>query len=210
MLLLFFSACSTTRQEGYPGSSYAVASWYGADFHGRPTSSGETFDMYKKTCAHKEYAFGTKLKVTNLANKKAVECVVNDRGPFVEGRDLDLSYAAAREIGVTGPGTAKVVLEVNGRDNAYIRKVTVQTNALTGPFAIQIGSFTENLNAIRLKAALNLRYGNVYIQETGLKGAVYYRVRIGNFEKFETAVSVAEKLGQEGYQPFVIKADAKI
>ena len=166
--------------------------------------------MYKKTCAHKEYAFGTKLKITNPANKKAVECVVNDRGPFVEGRDLDLSYAAAREIGVIGPGTARVVLEVKGRDNAYIRKVTVQTNALTGPFAIQIGSFTENLNAIRLKAALNLRYGNVYIQETELREAVYYRVRIGNFEKFETAVAVAEELGQEGYRAFVIKADAKI
>lgn len=166
--------------------------------------------MYKKTCAHKEYPFGTKLKVTNPANKRMVECIVNDRGPFVEGRDLDLSYSAAKEIGVIGPGTARVLLEVNGRDNAYVKKVRVQTNALTGPFAIQVGSFTESLNAVRLKQALNLKYRNVYIQEAEFEATAYYRVRIGNFERFDTALSVAEQLGQEGYQPFVIKADVKI
>src|SRR5512135_1694305 len=131
-MLFFFlalvSACSTARQEVAPESAYIVASWYGPDFQGRPTSSGEIFDMYSKTCAHRVYPFGTRLKVTNIANKKTVECIVNDRGPFVDGRDLDLSYAAAKEIGVIGPGTGRVRVEVNGRDSSYIRKVRVQSS----------------------------------------------------------------------------------
>src|ERR1700690_2008294 len=120
---IFLASCSTTRKEVSPGISYernyAVASWYGKDFHGRPTSSGEIFDMHAKTCAHKEYPFGTRLKVTHLANNKSTECVVNDRGPFIAGRDIDLSYAVAREIGVIGPETSRVLIEVNGRDESY-------------------------------------------------------------------------------------------
>jgi rare lipoprotein A len=203
-------ACSTARQEVTPESSYVVASWYGADFHGRPTSSGEIFNMYSKTCAHRAYPFGTILKVTNTANKKTVECIVNDRGPFVEGRDLDLSYAAAKEIGVIGPGTGRVFVEVNGRDSSYIRKVRVQAVGKTGPFAVQVGSFSESINAIRLKKALNLKYGNVYIQEAEIKGSNYYRVRVGNFDVMSGALSTAEQLGQEGYPALVVKADLKI
>jgi peptidoglycan lytic transglycosylase len=207
VLLLCLGACATAHQSIYPASSYAVASWYGQKFQGRPTSSGETFDMYKKTCAHREYAFGTKLRVTNPANGKTVECVVNDRGPFVEGRDLDLSYAAAKEIALIGPGTGRVLVEREGRDSSYIRTVEVQTAELAGPLAIQVGSFTDGLNAIRLKEALNLRYANVYIQEAEIEGTGYYRVRVGNFEAAGEALEVAQRLGQEGYQPFVIKAD---
>ena len=204
------SACSTSRQEVTPGSGVVVASWYGPDFHGRPTSSGEIFNMYSLTCAHRAYPFGTILKVTNTANKKTVECIVNDRGPFVEGRDLDLSYAAAKEIGVTGPGTGRVFVEVNGRDSSYIRKVRVQAVGKTGPFAVQVGSFSESINAIRLKKALNLKYGNVYIQEAEIKGSNYYRVRVGNFDVMSGALSTAEQLGQEGYPALVVKADLKI
>ncbi|MBI5641646.1 MAG: septal ring lytic transglycosylase RlpA family protein [Nitrospirae bacterium] len=189
---------------------YAVASWYGPDFHGRPTSSGEIFNMHASTCAHREYPFGTRLRVTNMFNNKAAECVVNDRGPFVEGRDLDLSYAVAKEIGVIGPGTSKVLIEVSGRDASYIRKVKVQAGDRTGPFAIQVGSFTESVNAIRLKAALKLKYNNVYIQETEVKGTTYYRVRVGNFSTFTKAESAAEELGQEGYPAVIMKADVKI
>ncbi|MDA8103888.1 MAG: septal ring lytic transglycosylase RlpA family protein [Nitrospiraceae bacterium] len=209
-MFLLLAACSTVRQETLPGSGYAVASWYGPDFNGRPTSSGEIFNMYAMTCAHKEYPFGTKVKVTNVANNKTAECVVNDRGPFVEGRDIDLSYAVAKEIGIIGPGTGKVFLEVDGRDMSYIRKVKVQSAGKSGPFAIQVGSFAESINAVRLKVALRLKYGNVYIQETELKGATYYRVRIGNFESLNSAVSTAEQLGQEGYPTVVTKADVKI
>lgn len=210
LLTALLSACCTSREEMSRGSSYVVASWYGADFHGRPTSSGEIFNMYSLTCAHKAYPFGTKLKVTNTVNKKTVQCIVNDRGPFVEGRDLDLSYAAAREIGVIGPGTGKVLIEVNGRDDSYIRKVRVQAAGKSGPFAIQVGSFSESINAIRLKKALNLKYGNVYIQGAQIKGSIRYRVRVGNYDALPGAVTAAEQLGQEGYPALVVKADMKI
>lgn len=209
-LALILAACSTVRQETLPGSGYAMASWYGPDFQGRPTSSGETFNMYAMTCAHKEYPFGTRLKVTNVSNNKTSVCTVNDRGPFAGGRDIDLSYAVAKEIGMIGPGTCKVFLEVDGRDMSYVRKVKVQSNGKAGPFAIQIGSFTESINAVRLKAALRLKYDNVYIQEAQLKKTTYYRVRIGNFDTLGSALSAAEKLGQEGYPAVVMKADVKI
>jgi rare lipoprotein A len=210
LILVLVSACSTVRQGTLPGSTYAVASWYGPDFHGKPTSSGEIFNMYSMTCAHKEYPFGTRLRVTNVANNKTAECIVNDRGPFVEGRDIDLSYAVAKEIGIIGPGTGKVFLEVDGRDTSYVRKAKVQSRGQKGPFAIQIGSFTESINAVRLKVALRLKYGNVYVQETEVQGTTYYRVRIGNFDTLGSAVSTAEQLGEEGYPALVLKADVKI
>lgn len=206
-------SCSSYRRDTQLDMSYdktyAVASWYGAEFNGRPTSSGETFSMHAKTCAHKRYPFGTILRVTNTSNQKSVQCIVNDRGPFVEGRELDMSYGAAKEIGLVGPGIGRVFIEVDGRDNSYRGKVNIQAKR-TGPFAIQIGAFTDNSNAVRLKEALSLRQENVYIQETVVKGTTFYRVRIGNYDSFNQAVSVAEDLAQEGYHPNVMKAEIKI
>lgn len=213
LLLVCLTACSSSRRETQADlpcdKTYVVASWYGAEFNGRPTSSGEIFNMHAMTCAHKKYPFGTKLKVTNVSNQKSVHCIVNDRGPFVEGRDLDMSYAAAKEIGLTALGTGRVMMEINGRDSSYIGKVKIQSGR-NGPFAVQLGAFTDNSNAVRLKQALGFKYGNVYIQEAFTKGATFYRVRIGNFDNFGRAVSLAEDLGQEGYHPVVMKADATI
>ncbi len=207
---LLFSACSTVRHEARPPSSYGVASWYGREFQGRPTSSGEIFDMYKKTCAHREYAFGTRMRVTNPANGKSVECVVNDRGPFVAGRDIDLSFAAAREIELIGSGTSRVFFEVTGRDVSYIRSVEVRADARSGPFTIQVGSFTDAQNAVRMKAALDLKYRDVSVQEADVRGTIYYRVRVGIFGSLTEASTYAKQLGQEGYTPFVIKANTGI
>ncbi len=207
IVLLLLCSCSAVRHEALPRSTYAVASWYGPSFQGKPTSSGEIFNTYAFTCAHKEYPFGTRLKVTNPSNSRSVECVVNDRGPFVQGRDIDLSYACAKEIGLIGPGTGRVFLEVEGRDMSYIRKARIQTDGRRGPFAIQVGSFAGSTNAIRLKIGLSLEYDNVYIQEAVQEGTKYYRVRIGDYSDFNKAVSVAGKLGQEGYQTIVLKVD---
>ncbi|NUQ80703.1 MAG: septal ring lytic transglycosylase RlpA family protein [Bacteroidetes bacterium] len=89
-----------------------VASYYGAKFHGRKTANGETFDMYGLSAAHRLLPFGTRLKVTNLANGKSVVVKVNDRGPFVDDRILDLSYGAARELDMLGTGLANVQIEI--------------------------------------------------------------------------------------------------
>ena len=105
-----------------PGASPAawtptgVASWYGEPFHGRTTASGETYDMNDLTCAHRTLPFGTRLHVRNLENGRTVVVRVNDRGPFVKDRIVDLSRRAARELGMIGPGTARVRITVLPND----------------------------------------------------------------------------------------------
>ncbi len=91
---------------------WMVCSFYADKFQGRPTSNGETFDMYKFTCAHKELPFNTKLRVTDPDTGKSTEVRVNDRGPFIPGRDLDLSYSAANEVGLIPFGVKKLQVEI--------------------------------------------------------------------------------------------------
>ena len=104
------------RRRGARAGVYqiGVSSYYGKKFHGRPTANGEKFDMYALTAAHRTLSFGTKIRVTNLENGKRAIVRVNDRGPFVAGRVLDISYAAAREIDMIGTGTAMVKIEIVG------------------------------------------------------------------------------------------------
>lgn len=185
-----------------------VASWYGPDFHGRPTSSGELFNMYALTCAHREYPFGTKLKVVNLQNNKDVECVVNDRGPFIPGRDLDLSYAAAKKIDLVGPGTGAVMVEPLGRDLRYVKYVRYGVSS--GTLTIQVGSFKDESNAKRLKSALELNHKNVYIMEANVAGAKYYRVRIGKFNNKVDAQKIGNALANEGYNVLITKFEQQI
>jgi len=103
--------------------SYTVASWYGPDFHGRQTASGQTFDMNGFTCAHKRLPFGSWLKITNLLNNRTTFCVVNDRGPFKAVRGLDLSYAAAKVLDMITLGQCMVKIEFLGMDYEYVKAV---------------------------------------------------------------------------------------
>lgn len=89
-----------------------IASWYGGDFHGRPTANGEIYDQFRLTAAHRLLPLGSVVRVTNAENGRAVEVVINDRGPFIKGRIIDLSYAAAERLGGVDPGTLPVVVEV--------------------------------------------------------------------------------------------------
>ena len=212
-LLIYFSlvlitGCAAARYKTYPGPGYAVASWYGPDFHGKPTSSGEIFNMYALTCAHKEYPFGTRLEVTNISNNKTVNCIVNDRGPFVEGRDLDLSYAAAKEIGLIEQGIGNVRVEYTGRDTSYIKEVRYLSDI--GTFTIQVGSFREFSNAKRLKMALELKYNRVYITKVEIDGSSYYRVRVGKFYIKDEVYCLAKTLADEGYDVLVTGYEEKI
>ncbi len=103
--------------------SYAIASWYGPNFHGKQTASGQTFDMNGFTCAHKKYPFGSWLKITNLLNDKTTFCIVNDRGPFKPMRGLDLSYAAAKVLDMITLGQCMVKIEFLGMDHEYVKAV---------------------------------------------------------------------------------------
>ena len=114
------------------GVQYGVASWYGADFHGKPTSSGEIYDMYQLTCAHNTLPLGTMVMVTNLENGRSLELKVNDRGPFVKERIIDVSYAAAQMLGIWEKGTALVKVEVIGPLIEQVQR-----------FTLQVGSFTD-------------------------------------------------------------------
>lgn len=113
---LFLGACATRHRATVEPKANFVgeASWYGHPFHGRKTASGARFNMHAMTAAHKTLPFGTKLEVTNVANDKSVTVEVNDRGPFIRGRILDLSYAAAKTIGILGPGHGTVAIRVVG------------------------------------------------------------------------------------------------
>ena len=106
---------SAYPNKGFYGQKFkktGIASYYADRFHGRTTASGEIFDMYAMTAAHKKLKFGTWVEVTNLTNRKKVEVRVNDRGPYSRGRIIDLSKAAALEIGLIGPGLAKVKVKI--------------------------------------------------------------------------------------------------
>ncbi len=208
VLLLLASCASVPTADYRPAGEYVTASWYGPKFHGRPTASGERFDMNALTAAHKTLKFGTRLRVTNPDTGRSVVVTVNDRGPFIRGRDLDLSYAAAREIGLTGKGVGRVRIEYLGRNMRYARRVAFRpSRELRGPLSVQVGSFAEKSNAYRLKEGLETRYRDVFITRTYIGGRTYYRVRVGRFSSFDSAYRVAGKLADEGYGTFITTVD---
>ncbi|MBI5343955.1 MAG: septal ring lytic transglycosylase RlpA family protein, partial [Deltaproteobacteria bacterium] len=103
LTISLLTSCAAVREDVSPeGGEAGIASWYGKDFHGRPTASGEAYDMYAMTAAHKTLPLGTIVNVKNLENGRDVRVVVNDRGPFVRGRIIDLSYSAAKELDMVG------------------------------------------------------------------------------------------------------------
>ncbi len=104
--------CCVCPSGGARQVYYGMASYYGKDFHGKKTANGEIFNMYALTAAHKSLPFDTKVRVTNLQNNRSVVVRINDRGPFVKGRIIDLSYAAAQKIDMVAMGTVKVKIEL--------------------------------------------------------------------------------------------------
>jgi rare lipoprotein A len=178
-----------------------IASWYGPDFHGKKTSNGEQYDMYASTAAHRILPFGTKVQITNLENGKKTVVVINDRGPFAKDRILDLSYCGAKEIGLIGPGTARVELEVVG--------VTEGTQLdWKGVFTVQLGAFKERTNALRLKEKISLINPSAHISvyET-LEGAVFYQVRVGKYNNLEETIQAQREFEARGFQDTFIVAE---
>jgi rare lipoprotein A len=174
------------------GVQYGTASWYGSDFHGKPTSSGEIYDMYQLTCAHNTLPLGTTVMVTNMENGKSLELKVNDRGPFVKGRIIDLSYAAAKILGMWEKGTAYVKVEVIGPLIEQVQR-----------FTVQVGSFVDEANAKKLAEELRSNFENVYITTLETVTQKYHRVRVGQFENRESALNIAERISQMGFNVLV-------
>jgi rare lipoprotein A len=174
-----------------------IASWYGAQFNGRRTSNGEIYNMFQYTAAHRTLPFGAVVQVTNLNNGKQVEVRINDRGPFVGNRVIDLSYSAAVAIGMIDTGTASVRLDVIAGPNPNI-----------GFFGVQVGAFQLEQNATRLRDQLSTRYSPVTIATLELPDGVYYRVRVGRFPSQAAAQQLATEIhDQDAVVAFVVRLD---
>lgn len=183
-----------------------LASWYGKKFHGRKTSSGEVYNMYAMTAAHKSLPLPTFVRVQNLSNGRSIVVKVNDRGPFVGDRIIDLSYAAAEKLGVIGPGTARVeVSAVNsGQQNAtrpVIRTIPLTENvAADVPLFIQMGSFGSVVNAQNLLSELHdANEKAARMSQLQTNSGLFYRVRVGPLFDIEEANAVILRLNNKGF-----------
>ena len=179
-----------------------IASWYGEDFHGKKTSSGEAYDMYALTAAHKTLPLGTYVRVRNLENNRQVDLRINDRGPFVRNRIIDLSYAAAKAINIVAVGTARVEVIALATpavtDGGTPRYEAVDLYA--GNFTFQVGAFVNRANAVRLTAKLGQKYKNAHIKVFDRGDKIFYRVRVGSFSTLEQAAAQEEILVRDGYE----------
>ena len=174
-----------------------TASYYAEDFHGKRTSNGERFNMYDYTCAHKSLPFGTVLRVTNLSNGKSCDVRVNDRGPFVATREIDLSKAAAVKLDMIGSGTAKVKLEIvtRGADT----KLSQQTAASASKIMAKLGgksSTASSKTSTTPKKTANLAPGT------------YWDIQLGAFSSKENAKEFARKLSRAGFKDIVLQTSA--
>ncbi len=182
------------------------ASWYGPGFDGKRTSNGELYDMNQMTAAHKILPMNTWVKVVNLKNGKTAVVRINDRGPFVDGRVIDLSRAAARKLDMIGGGTAPVRITalgyrepgtgVAGHPARYLKPGSFEQ----GPFSVQVGAFLSESNAWRLAATLRARHGKVLVVAYDRGDAVFHRVRVGKLDKLKQARALQAKLRAEGFK----------
>lgn len=198
LLLLSASGCGPGRQAPRPRpegwSRTGTASWYGKPFHGRQTASGEIFDMHALTAAHRTLPFGTVLRVENLENGRAVAVRINDRGPFVRGRILDLSYGAARRLGMDVSGLARVRITVIDQPP--------REGIVRGSFTLQVGAFEERHRARALQERLRSRGFEARIE----RHARWYRVRVGTYSSRAEARRALRRLeGETGSTGVVLR-----
>lgn len=180
-----------------------IASWYGDDFHGKKTANGEIYDMYAMTCAHKVLPMNTYVRITNTKNNKVVTLRVNDRGPFVGSRIVDLSHAGAAALDVIGPGTAPVRLEAVGVAGG--QTPSVARALANADYYVQVGSFTQQENAQRLLASLKQAgYDGSRVDRALISGQAYWRVQAGVFHGLDRANTVQAGLQQKYPSCFLI------
>ncbi len=188
-----------------------LASWYGKKFHGKRTSNGETYNMYAMTAAHKTLPFETHVKVKNLDNNLETVVRINDRGPFVQKRIIDLSYTAAKKLGVVGPGTARVEIIALGTPNS--KKSTpsstnyIPVNYESGNFTFQVGAFKDINNAEQLRKKLAESLENAHISIFNDGRETYYRVRVGKYTTLQQILKDEEVMVRKGFKNAFIVAE---
>jgi len=170
-----------------------VASWYGKDFHGRRTSNGEIYNMYSMTAAHKTLPMNTMLLVKNMNNGKKTVVRVNDRGPFVKGRIIDLSYTAAEKLDLVGSGVAKVTIVALSEDNHSY------PDLVSGEFYVQIGAFARKINAFKLQRRFTDAGHTTVIQKYFGSQSVLYRVQVYAGKTLDNARRAEKALLGSGY-----------
>ena len=210
--LLFLAACARTVTVTPPSPPIAgteetgAASWYGHPYHGRRTASGEVYDMNDLTAAHRSLPLGTRLRVTNLNTGQAVEVRVNDRGPLVEERILDLSYAAARIIGADRAGVIPVRLRILAPDSAVLAGPTSSPSpGQAGEFAVQVGAFASRARAESVRDALTGDGDVATVTEAEVGGDTFFRVRLGPYPDRQTARAAARRLVSRGHHAVVVE-----
>jgi rare lipoprotein A len=187
-------APSTTPKPGETG----LASWYGHPYDGRQAADGEIYDMETLVAAHRTLPFGTWVRVTNLGNAKTVDVRIIDRGPFVDGRIIDLSHAAAQKIDLIGPGIAQVRLDI-------LSAPPVARAAATF-YAVQVGAFADRARAEQVRSAMERRYGTArLVLRQG--NPPLWRVLAGRESSEEGAEQLRQRLGGEADRCFVVRLD---
>lgn len=195
-LAISATGCSAHRfEQNRPGAvQRGVASWYGADFHGRRTASGSVYDMHDMTAAHRELPLGSQVEVRNLENGKSVRVEITDRGPFKKGRIVDMSFAAAKALGMLQKGTARVELQI-----LELGRGPSGPNTSTR-FTVQVGAFRDPANAANLQQELAARRDDVQRVDDGK----WHRVRVGLFRSLVDAEAVRGELLGLGYHAVVV------
>jgi rare lipoprotein A len=211
-LLMILSACGRNSKVSIPSTRPSsastvadnemegLASYYAEPYHLRKTANGETFDTYHDmTAAHRTLPFNTVVRVTNKNNGESVDVRINDRGPFVDGRVIDLSLIAAQKIEMVRAGVAPVKLQIlKEGDGAR------QTADPGSGYAVQVGAFSSRESAEELKKRLDKKFQGVSIQ--AVAGDVpLYRVRVGPEPDMESAQKLASQLRKQDLNPFVVR-----
>jgi rare lipoprotein A len=171
---------------------YGVASWYGEPFHGRLTANGERYDMYQLTAAHQHAPLGIHAIVTHLQTGRTVRVRVTDRGPFIKNRLIDLSYGAARRLGMVEAGLAEVKIE-------FLPETIPSVY-----FIVQAGAYSSVANALSTQETLRAHYTNVQIMAPETSASPWFRVRLGPFETRPEAEQVAHHIRTLGYHTIVL------
>lgn len=210
VLAVLFAACASPRGAAIApvapvvgAEQRGLASWYGHPYHGRRTASGEVYDMHRMTAAHRTLPFGTWIEVENLDNRRAVRVRVNDRGPFIDGRIVDLSRAAAVKVDGIAAGVFPARLRVVPPPSASTPFPPAAAERAAGGYSVQVGAFAEAERASSVQRVL---------ADAGIEASVHrvdgervlYRVRTPTFASHDEAHAEAERLATLGYSTIVV------